>query len=64
MGNENLFNNFNLSNEEIEYILRQMEHFIDINCKIDFKFDEDLKQEIYLKIFIVLSQNRKNFKKI
>lgn len=64
MNNTNLFNNFNLTNEEIESVFKQLDHFIDINSTIKFKKDEDLKQEIYLKIFLVLSKNRKKFKNI
>lgn len=60
MNNQVLFNNFNLSNEEIENVLQQMDHFITQNSFINAKFNEDLKQEIYFRIFITLSKNRKN----
>ena len=49
-----------VKNEEIESILRQMDSFINNNCYVNGKFDEDLKQEICFKIFISLSKNRKN----
>ena len=58
--NNELFNNYNLTNEEIESILRQMDSFINNNCYVNGKFDEDLKEEICFKIFISLSKNRKN----
>ncbi|MBP3255532.1 MAG: hypothetical protein J6M60_03485 [Clostridia bacterium] len=59
MTDEILFNNFNLTNEEIESILKQMDKFIDNNCFVNGKFDEDLKQDICFNIFITLSKNRK-----
>ena len=59
MSNDVLFNNFNLTNEEIESVLKQMDHFININSYIVAKFNEDLKQDIYFRIFITLSRNRK-----
>lgn len=57
--NNELFNNYNLTNEEIESIITQMDSFINNNCYVNGKFDEDLKQEICFKIFISLSKNRK-----
>lgn len=59
MDKEILFNNFNLTNEEIESILKQIEKFIDGNCFVNGKFNDDLKQDIYFNIFITLSKNRK-----
>lgn len=59
MDKEILFNNFNLTNEEIESILKQIEKFIDGNCFVNGKFNNDLKQDIYFNIFITLSKNRK-----
>lgn len=59
MNNTVLFNNFNLSNEEIESILNQLEKTINANCYVNGKFNEDLKQDIYLNIFVSLSKNRK-----
>ncbi len=59
MNNTMLFNNFNLSNEEIENILNQLEKTINANCYINGIFNEDLKQDIYLNIFVSLSKNRK-----
>lgn len=59
MNNDVLFNNFNLTNEEIESVLSQIEKFIDGNCYVNGKFNDDLKQDIYLNIFITLSKNRK-----
>lgn len=59
MNNSVLFNNFNLSNEEIESILNQLEKTINSNCYVNGRFNEDLKQDIYLNIFVSLSKNRK-----
>lgn len=59
MDKEILFNNFNLTNEEIESILNQLEKFINGNCFVNGQFNNDLKQDIYFNIFITLSKNRK-----
>ena len=48
-----------LTNEEIESIINQMDSFINNNCYVNGKFDEDLKQDICFNIFITLSKNRK-----
>ncbi len=62
MNNNILFNNYKLTNREIEHVLCQMEHYINVNSFVNGKFDEDLNQEIKIKIFRVLSKNRKRFK--
>ena len=48
-----LFNNFSLSNSEIEKILKQFDE------KTKGKNDEDCKQTIKLEIIKTLSKNRK-----
>ena len=62
MNNNILFNNYKLTNREIEHVLCQMNHYINVNSFVNGKFDEDLNQEIKIKIFRVLSKNRKKFK--
>lgn len=59
MDNEILFNNYSLTNEEIESIFKQIEKTIDNNCFVNGKFNDDLKQDMYFNIFISLSKNRK-----
>ena len=53
-----MFNNFNLSDEEIIKIINDYQPLIKSNSNINFKFDEDLKQEIEIRIFETLSKNR------
>lgn len=54
-----MFNNFNLSDEEIMKIIEDYEPLITSRSTINFKYDEDLNQEIKLYIFKILSKNRK-----
>lgn len=57
-----MFNNFNLSDEEIIKIINDYEGLLVSKSMINYKFDEDLNQEIKIAIFKNLSKNRKNFK--
>lgn len=57
-----MFNNFNLSDEEIIKIINDYEGLIVSKSMINYKFDEDLSQEIKIAIFKNLSKNRKNLK--
>ncbi len=57
-----MFNNFNLSDAEVLEIIKNFEPLIIKESTVKYKFDEDLNQEIKLKIFRVLTQNRKNLK--
>ena len=54
-----MFNDFSLSDEEILKIIEEYKPLILIRSKINFKFDEDLYQEIMIVIFKKLSENRK-----
>ena len=57
-----MFNNFNLSNTEVVEIIEKYEPLIIKESTIKYKFDEDLNQEIKIKIFKVLTKNRKKYK--
>lgn len=57
-----MFNNFDLSDDEILKIISDYENFINKNSIVNCKIDEDLQQEIKLLIFRTLSKNRKNKK--
>ena len=52
-----LFNNFNLTDEEIMKIMYDYEPLIKRNSYINSKFDEDLNQNIQEKIYETLSKN-------
>ena len=55
-----MFNNFNLSNEEILKIIENYDNLIRKYSYVNGVFDEDIEQEIKLKIFCALSRNRNN----
>ena len=54
------FNNYNLTNDEIEKILKDFRPVIKKASKIDGKLDEDCEQKIMIAIYQKLSRNRKN----
>lgn len=54
-----MFNNFNLEDDEIIEIIKQYEPFINKECIINGVLNEDLKQEICIKIYKSLTKNRK-----
>ena len=53
-----MFNNFNLSDEEIMKIIEDYKPLILNKSMINNRLDEDLNQEILIKLFKVLSINR------
>ena len=57
-----MFNNFDLSDEEILKIISDYENLINKNSIVNCKIDEDFQREIKLLIFRTLSKNRKNKK--
>lgn len=60
MENKLLFNNFNLTNEEVEKILKEFDSDIKTAVKkITGKANQDYEQIIRLEIFKTLSRNRK-----
>lgn len=59
-----LFNNFDLTNEEIEEIIIGFDSYIkNAVMKINGQANQDYEQIIRLEIFKTLSKNRKNRKK-
>lgn len=58
-----MFNNFNLTDQEILKIIDNYKNLITKYSTVDGKLDEDIEQEIKLLIFKVLSKNRKIEKK-
>ena len=59
MGECRMFNNFDLSDQEILKIIEDYKNLINKNSVVSGSFDEDLQQEIKFLIFKVLSKNRK-----
>lgn len=53
------FNNYTLSNEEIERILNKYQHLIRYAATIDGKLDDECEQRIRIEIYRKLSRNRK-----
>ena len=55
-----LFNDFNLTNQEIEKILKEFDREIKISLyRLNGKISEDYEQLIKIEIFKALSKNRK-----
>ena len=59
---DNRFNNFNLTDEEINHIIKQFESIIRKKSLIHGIYNEDCVQEIKIQIYKTLSKNRKNKK--
>ncbi len=55
-----MFNNYNLTDDEVIEIINQYENLINKYSKLraDSQIDEDLKGEIIEKIYRVLTKNR------
>lgn len=53
-----MFNNFDLSDDEVLEIANQYENLINKYSRINGEIDEDLKQEIILNIYKSLTKNR------
>ncbi len=56
-----IFNNFNLTDDEVVDIIKKYKNLIEKYSKINGSIDEDLKQEIMLHIYEKLTKNRENF---
>ena len=57
-----MFNNFDLSDDEVLEIANQYENLINKYSRINGEIDEDLKQEIILNIYKSLTKNREKQK--
>lgn len=55
-----MFNNYDLSDEEVIHIIDKYENLINKYSRLysNGPIDEDLRQEIILKIYVTLTQNR------
>ena len=58
-----IFNNKNLSDEEVLHIIKEFHPLIIKESCINGKFNEDLNQEIKLRIYTALTKGRKRIKK-
>lgn len=55
-----MFNNYNLTDKEVLEIIEKYENLINKYSRLytNGPIDEDLKQEIIIKIYMVLTKNR------
>ena len=53
-----MFNNFDLSDEQVLEIVTKYENLINKYSRINGEIDEDLEQEIILNIYKSLTKNR------
>lgn len=53
-----MFNNFNLSDDDVLEIINQYDNLINKYSRINGEIDEDLKQEIIIEIYKTLTKNR------
>ena len=53
-----IFKNFNLTDDEVEYIIENYKNLIHKYSKINEIINEDLAQEIAIEIYIVTTKNR------
>lgn len=57
---DNKFNNYNLTNDQVSKILDDFENIIRKKATINGKRNEDCEQEIKIQIYKSLTKNRKN----
>ena len=59
-----MFNSYDLKDEEVLHIIEKYENLINKYSRLytNGPIDEDLRQEIILKIYVTLTQNRENWK--
>ncbi len=57
-----MFNSYDLKDEEVLHIIEKYENLINKYSRLytNGPIDEDLRQEIILKIYVTLTQNREN----
>lgn len=55
-----MFNSYDLTDEEVLHIIDKYENLINKYSRLysNGPIDEDLRQEIILKIYVILTQNR------
>ena len=53
-----IFKNFNLTDDEVEYIIENYKNLIHKYSKINEIINQDLAQEIAIEIYIVTTKNR------
>jgi len=53
-----MFNNYNLSDDEVLAIIEEYENLINRYSKINDEINEDLRQEIIINIYKFLTKNR------
>ena len=53
-----MFNNFNLSDDEVFEIIKEYENLINLHSCINGSLNEDLRQEIIISIYTTLTKNR------
>lgn len=53
-----MFRNFNLSDDEVLEIINEYENLINKNSRINGRIDDDLRQEIVINIYKILTKNR------
>lgn len=53
-----MFKNYNLTDNEVLEIIKKYDNLINSYSKINGAINEDLKQNITLEIYIVLTKNR------
>lgn len=59
---DNKFNNYSLSNDEVTKILKEFRDEIRVSSVIFGRYNEDCEQEIRLQIYKALTKNKKIFK--
>lgn len=53
-----MFNDFNLSDDEVFEIIKKYENLINMYSKINGSLNEDLRQEIIISVYRTLTKNR------
>lgn len=57
-----IFKKFNLTDDEVEYIIENYKNLIHKYSKINGIINEDLAQEIAIEIYIATTKNREKLK--
>ena len=59
-----IFKNFNMTDDEVMEIIYTYDNLLNKYSKINWRIDEDLKQEITVEIYKTLTKNRERQKKL